>query len=263
LRFKNYGIRFDQHRLLEFFLFCHAKCLVSRIAQTQKIKLTNAGYGVAGLLRKTLVYPTKMLYPQNLATASLLENLHRDSKTVAAKKMRVFRIAFAILFLWQAFPQYIAPIFAGVSIFCLSMRNNLFVTNLFGGSMANEGLGILAFSFDWTTISAHGNPLWYPFQTLMNSLVGYILSIGLYMGLYYSNTWDARKFPFLSPGLFSEKSSSRRYKQYNQTEILNSKWEVDDKLLQKHGLPWMATSHALGTLNSIGNHRANTDLFKV
>jgi hypothetical protein len=110
------------------------------------------GYGLAGLLRRTLVYPTKMLYPQNLPTASLLENLHRDTKDTAIKKMKVFKIAFAILFCWQAFPQYIAPLFAGVSIFCLAMRENLFVTNLFGGSMANEGLGILAFSFDWTTV---------------------------------------------------------------------------------------------------------------
>jgi hypothetical protein len=65
------------------------------------------GYGVAGLLRKTLVYPSKMLYPMNLPTASLLENLHRDRKETK-KRMRVFYIAFATLLLWQAFPQYIS-----------------------------------------------------------------------------------------------------------------------------------------------------------
>jgi OPT oligopeptide transporter protein len=46
----------------------------------------------------------------------------------------------------------LVPILGGVSIFCLAMPNNLFVTNLFGGSMANEGLGILALSFDWQFI---------------------------------------------------------------------------------------------------------------
>jgi OPT family oligopeptide transporter len=65
------------------------------------------GYGVAGLLRTTLIYPSKMLYPTNLPTASLLENLHRD-RTNSTKKMRVFHIAFIVLFLWQAFPQYIS-----------------------------------------------------------------------------------------------------------------------------------------------------------
>jgi hypothetical protein len=125
------------------------------------------GYGIAGLLRKTLVYPSNMLYPSNLPTASLLENLHRDRKSTE-KKMRVFYIAFVVLFVWQVFPQYISkfseticffqvlivtvPLLAGVSVFCLSMQKNLFVTNLFGGSMANEGLGLFSFSFDWTMV---------------------------------------------------------------------------------------------------------------
>jgi hypothetical protein len=65
------------------------------------------GYGVAGLLRKTLVHPTNMLYPSNLPTASLLENLHKD-RASTKKKMRIFYIAFLALFLWQAFPQYIS-----------------------------------------------------------------------------------------------------------------------------------------------------------
>src|ERR1700748_203763 len=101
----------------------------------------------------------------------------------------------------------IVPILGGISIFCLTHQRDLFVTNLFGGSMANEGLGTLGFSFDWTMISkfqfkgglknynisllshaaAGGNPLWMPFQTIANSLVGYLLSIGFFMGLYYGN----------------------------------------------------------------------------
>jgi hypothetical protein len=65
------------------------------------------GYGIAGLLRRTLIYPSKMLYPTNLPTASLLENLHRE-QSKSKKKMRVFHIAFVILFVWQTMPQYIS-----------------------------------------------------------------------------------------------------------------------------------------------------------
>jgi uncharacterized oligopeptide transporter (OPT) family protein len=68
------------------------------------------GYGGAGLLRKTLVYPSNMLYPKSLPTASLLEALHRDTKRSGVKKMRLFQIAFWTLFIWQAFPQYIGKI---------------------------------------------------------------------------------------------------------------------------------------------------------
>jgi OPT oligopeptide transporter protein len=65
------------------------------------------GYGIAGLLRHTLVYPVKMIFPINLPIASIMETLHRDSSSVAQKKMRIFYIAFGVLFFWQAFPQYI------------------------------------------------------------------------------------------------------------------------------------------------------------
>ncbi|TLD29496.1 putative phospholipid-transporting ATPase [Venturia nashicola] len=202
------------------------------------------GYGIAGLLRKTLVYPSNMLYPSNLATASLLESLHADRKSTK-KKMRVFYIGFLILFVWQAFPQYIMPLLAGVSVFCLTNRKSLLITNVFGGSMANEGLGLFSLSFDWTMVSGGGNPLWMPFQTMMNTMAGYILSIAIYLGLYYGNVWNARNFPFLSPQLFSHKSKPTKYHVYNQTAILNKRYQVDEVLLKKHGLPWLPSSEAL------------------
>jgi hypothetical protein len=63
------------------------------------------GYGVAGLLRRTLVYPTKMLYPANLPLNSLLETLHGEKREVQ-KKLRVFYIGFLALFFWEFFPEY-------------------------------------------------------------------------------------------------------------------------------------------------------------
>jgi hypothetical protein len=80
----------------------------------------------------------------------------------------------------------------------------------------------------------------------MNSMVGYILSIGLYMGLYYGNVWDARRFPFLSPLMYSNKSSAKKYVQYNQTQIMDSKYQIDNNLLKKVGLPRLTASHTLG-----------------
>jgi OPT family oligopeptide transporter len=226
------------------------------------------GYGVAGILRSTLVYPSKMFYPANLPTASLIENLHKDRKTTQ-KRMKVFWIAFIILFCWQgenilsfsrkkaygttAFPQYIAPVLAGVSIFCLTHQHSLLVTHIFGGSMANEGLGLLSFSFDWTMIAGGGNPMYMPFQTLMNSLAGYTISIGLYVGLYYSDHWRARSFPFLSPQMFSETSTAQKYESYNQTAILNQNFRVDPLKLSKYGLPYLTSSHAFGmSVRNIG-----------
>ena len=124
------------------------------------------GYGVAGLLRKTLVYPSKMLYPMNLPAASLLENLHRDRKETK-KRMRVFYISFLVLFLWQAFPQYISKSITSKLVPCTDITSarpcwsiHLLLdksAQSFGHQSlrrfnGNEGLGILSMSFDWTMI---------------------------------------------------------------------------------------------------------------
>jgi hypothetical protein len=87
--------------------------------------------------------------------------------------------------------------------------------------------------------------LWVPFQTLFNSFMGYTISIVLYMAIYYSNTWTARKFPFLSPMLFSANSTAKNYTQYNQTLILSNN-VINDELLSKQGLPYLTATHVVG-----------------
>jgi OPT oligopeptide transporter protein len=71
------------------------------------------------------------------------------------------------------------PVLTGVSIFCLTKRDSMLYTHLFGGSNGNEGLGLFSFCFDWQYIS--GAPMWLPLQTLTNNFVGYILCIAIYM----------------------------------------------------------------------------------
>jgi hypothetical protein len=81
------------------------------------------GYGVAGLLRKILVYPTKFFYPANLPIMSLLETLHRK-KSENASRLKVFYWAFALIFVWETIPEYMMPILTGVSVFCLAKRDS-------------------------------------------------------------------------------------------------------------------------------------------
>lgn len=57
------------------------------------------GYGIAGLMRKTLVYPKNMLWPSNLPVNSMLETLHRPIE-VTRKPLKVFGIVFTCIFLW-------------------------------------------------------------------------------------------------------------------------------------------------------------------
>jgi hypothetical protein len=121
------------------------------------------------------------------------------------------------------------------------------VTNIFGGSMANEGLGLLSLSLDWNQITAFGNPLWIPFQALANTFVGYIIGIGIFIGVYYANSLEAKKFPFLSTMLFSHSSSDQKFVSYNQTAILNSNFQIDEVKLAEQGVPRLTATNAVGS----------------
>ena len=90
--------------------------------------------------------------------------------------------------------------------------------------------------------------MWLPFQTLVNSMTGYLISIGFYIGLFYTNVYNARSFPFLSPLMFSDHSTSQKYITYNQTAILDDGYRVDENLLKSQGLPNLTTAHAFGMI---------------
>lgn len=70
------------------------------------------GYGIAGLMRKTLVYPKSMLWPYNLPINSMLETLHRP-RELTRKPLKIFYIVFGCIFVWEVFPEYICPLLTG------------------------------------------------------------------------------------------------------------------------------------------------------
>src|SRR6478735_991423 len=62
------------------------------------------GYGVAGMMRSVLLYPTKMLYPANLPITTVMETLHKP-KSETRKRFQVFWIVFVGIFFWEWFPE--------------------------------------------------------------------------------------------------------------------------------------------------------------
>ncbi|EPE02671.1 opt oligopeptide transporter [Ophiostoma piceae UAMH 11346] len=199
------------------------------------------GYGMAGVLRRSLVYPNKMMWPSILPLTSLVETLHRDRGEMK-ERFRFFWAVFGAVAVWELFPQNIIPALTGVSIFCLANRNSLVFTNVFGSASGNEGLGLLSLSFDWQYITTTAFSL--PARTLANGFAGYVLCMCLFLGLYYGNVWHALQFPFLSQSLFANTSTPAGYVVYNQTAILDGSFELDTAALAVEGLPFFAVSNA-------------------
>lgn len=139
------------------------------------------GFGLAGLLRDVLVFPTRMLWPVTLPVATLLESLHRDKKETS-HKLKVFYIGFICMFVYEMFPEYIFTVLTGVSVFCLAKQDNLVFTNFFGGASGNEGLGVLSLCLDWNYITAIFSPMWFPLNSSVNQFIGIMVCYALFMG---------------------------------------------------------------------------------
>jgi len=200
------------------------------------------GYGFGGLLRSILLYPSKMLYPGTLPLVSMFDAFFKDGSN-ATKKLRLFYIAFGVIFIWELFPEWIFPLLTGFSIFCLANPKSADFTRIFGGSNGNEGLGILSICFDWQYISGGTNPFAVPLQAQFSNLIGYILCLVVFCVVWYRNIWQSQNFPFLSQTLFYGNGSV-----YDQLLILNDKFEVDPTLLAEQGLPFYAATWVINLL---------------
>ncbi len=202
------------------------------------------GYGFVGLLRNALVYPTDMLYPNSIPVASTLQALHMDKANVK-KKLKIFYISFAVMFVYEILPEYIFLLLIGFSIPCLAAPNSSVVSHLFGGANGNEGLGLLSFCFDWQYIASVGNPMVIPIIATMNALAGYVLCNVVFMGVYYGNVWEAQRFPFLSQLLYYGNSTAGDYYIYDQTLILDANNHLNSTALQEQGIPWMTPTYVI------------------
>ncbi|KAJ7691568.1 OPT oligopeptide transporter protein-domain-containing protein [Mycena rosella] len=211
------------------------------------------GYGIGGLFRPVLLYPSKMLYPGVLPLVSMFDALYRDA-VGARKKLRLFWIAFTVVFFWELLPEWMFPLLTGFSVFCLANPRSPDFTRIFGGANGNEGMGFLSICLDWQYISGDPgihrgflgvNPMTIPLKAQFSNLLGYLLCLVVFSSVYYNNIWNAKSFPFLSQTLFYANGS-----EYKQLLILNDNFEVDPTLLAEQGLPFYASTWVIALLTT-------------
>jgi hypothetical protein len=78
----------------------------------------------------------------------------------------------------------------------------------------------------------------------VNTLIGIVGCYALFTGLYYGNVWQAKSMPFLSQELFNLTASNSTYfSVYNQSLILNDKFEIDFDALEVQGLPYLTATY--------------------
>lgn len=130
------------------------------------------GYGMAGIMRKFLVWPAAMIWPANLVNCALFRTLHNDKndddgntdntekKRWNMSRLRFFFFAFLFQFLWYWFPGYIFPVLSLFSWICMIKPDNIILSQVTG----INGLGIGSIELDWNAwVSFLGSPIVVPF----------------------------------------------------------------------------------------------------
>ncbi|WWC67840.1 OPT family small oligopeptide transporter [Kwoniella pini CBS 10737] len=201
------------------------------------------GFGVAGLARDYLVYPSAMTWPLNLAKMSLFNALHRrkvneygvvtlpeegadkqEDPPVHGWKVSTFRFclyAIAGSFCWFFITSFIFP-----SLTYFNWPTWISPTNkklaIIMGSVTGLGLNPLP-TLDWTYISGAGlTPLITPWWASVSILVGASIGYIVIAGLYFSNTWFSA---YLVPN--SNQAFDRFGAYYNVTKVLSPDRTLD------------------------------------
>ncbi|AEO60728.1 hypothetical protein MYCTH_98157 [Thermothelomyces thermophilus ATCC 42464] len=198
------------------------------------------GYGLCGIMRPVAVWHVDAVYWSNLPTVKTLQGLHwEDVKN--SKPLRWFWYSFVGMFFYEFLPAYIWPWLNAISIPCLAAMHTVgkkaaVLTNLFGGSINNEGLGLFSISLDWQYITSFNTALPLPLQA--HAAFGYLVCYAAMLGIYYTNAWGAKSLPFMSTRLRSQDGGT-----YPTAEVFVG-GVLDREAFQKYGIPRLTGSFA-------------------
>lgn len=111
------------------------------------------------------------------------------------------------------------------------------MARVFGGASANQGMGYLSISLDpqYVSPSVYAG---FPLKWQLNYWIGTVVGGVIILALFYSNTWNAKSFPFMSASLFQANGQV-----YDQNVIFGSTLELNTEALASYGVPHLTASN--------------------
>jgi OPT family small oligopeptide transporter len=209
------------------------------------------GFGVAGVLRRFLVWPAAMVWPATLITCSIMDGLHNhsgsDPSSTNGWKMgryKFFLIVAGATFLWEWVPNAIAPFVAYLGQFPTWIApHNVAVNQVFGG---HTSLGFMPGTLDWSSVSGYfQSPLQYPSFTMYNFLAGGLLILVAGFGLAFGGPSWMKHLPLSANANFDHFGLK-----YNTSRILNPDITLNEQAYHAYSPlfigPVFALSYGLG-----------------
>ncbi|CAJ2510032.1 Uu.00g059320.m01.CDS01 [Anthostomella pinea] len=210
------------------------------------VSTQSLGYGIAGMMRKFLVYPASMIWPGNLVVVALMNAMYekhqvKDPSIIGGSipRYRWFGIVTAVSAIYYFIPGYFAQ-FLSIFAFATWMApKNAVINQLFGGT---TGLSVLPITFDWTQIAGYiGSPMIPPWHATANTLIGVISFFIIGASLFhYTGVWYAQFLPMSDASTYDNTGGA-----YNVSRILTPEFTLDEEAYRAYSPLFISTTFAL------------------
>ncbi|KAH6676903.1 OPT oligopeptide transporter protein-domain-containing protein [Plectosphaerella plurivora] len=202
------------------------------------------GFGLAGLAKRFLVYPSFCIWPRSLVTVAINQSLHDDEnikisgplgRTYGASRFKFFVIAFGAMFVWFWFPQHVASALALFNWLAWISPTNFNLTAITG---LKKGLGVNPLpTFDWNVVAYYVDPLVVPFYVTLNMFIGASLGGIAIIAMYWTNTYNTGYLPINTNVMFNHNATV-----YNVSAILDDRGLLDEAKYQSYSHVFIAAS---------------------
>jgi OPT family small oligopeptide transporter len=206
------------------------------------------GYGLAGVCRRFLVYPSYCVWPASLVTIALNSAFHTgDNSAVPGPFKQIWRISrikffylmFGAMFVWFWFPNYIWTALSRFNWLSWIAPNNRDLNTITG---FNNGLGVNPFpTFDWNVLLwDSADPLMVPFFSTINRFLGAFASLFVVIGFWYGNLYNTGYLPINSNRIYDHFGQL-----YNITLATNERGHFDQEKYENYSPPFLGAGNVV------------------
>ncbi|KJZ77186.1 hypothetical protein HIM_03507 [Hirsutella minnesotensis 3608] len=203
---------------------------------TLALSMNLMGFGLAGLTRRFLVYPSFCIWPRSLATVALNQSLHDEDHTkvpgpfkrlYSMSRYRLFLLASTTMFVWFWFPGYIVSALSLFNWLAWIAPSNFNLTAITG---LQKGLGFNPLpTMDWNIVTHNVDPLLVPAYVTFNMTLGALLGGVAIIAMYWSNTYYTGYLPINTNMMFAHNATP-----YKVSAILDHNGLLDEAKYQNY-----------------------------
>ncbi|KAK3356683.1 OPT oligopeptide transporter [Lasiosphaeria hispida] len=207
------------------------------------------GYGLAGLTRRFIVYPTYCVWPASLVTIALNSALHNDTnpavpgpfkRIYTASRLKFFMIAFTAMFIYFWFPNFLFEALTYFSWMTWIAPDNRDL-NILTGFQSGLGLFNPLPTFDWNVLLYDSlDPLMVPAFSTLNRALGMFIFGFVILAVWYTNTWNTGYLPINSNRVYDHFGSL-----YNVSRALNEKGMYDHEKYMNYSAAYLGAANAI------------------